>query len=196
MTYTKHGPFVNNSGPGIDQNFLNDVESSLLALNPGVSTNVVFGADIITQIGEIAVNGILLVPDADNNKSTGSVNGTVSGTFFVTQYITGTVNFVHVYCNNYKSAAAQTIRLPVFSINNQPTMWRVTELQGGKLEALANGVAQTFSIQTGMAAGGGTQVPQTFINSWSFGLCRSGFDSIRITVTGSTPTSCVCSIQG
>jgi hypothetical protein len=122
------------------------------------------------------------------------VKGTVSGQVLINQYISGFVTRLQVSLSNYKSGAAQTLKLP-YNIAG-PSVWQVTELQGGKVEALANGTAQTFSVQTTLAVGGGSQAPQTFMNSWSFGMCRTGFDTIRITVTGTTPATCMFTIEG
>ena len=95
---------------------------------------------------------------------------------------------------NYKSAAAQTLKLPVAFGGN--SVWQITEMQGGRLEGLASGTAQTFSVMATMAVAGGTQGSQAFLNSWSFGLCRGGFDTVRITITGTTPASAMAIIEG
>ena len=51
MAYSKTGPFVNNSAPGIDQTFLNKVENYL---NAGVANS---GVPLISKIATVSVNG-------------------------------------------------------------------------------------------------------------------------------------------
>lgn len=184
FTYTKTGPFNNNSAPGISASFVNNVENELAALNNAATdTNITSDTN-----GVFAARALNVSPVAV------SVSGTVSGFATAVMYFTGTIKRVLVWFQGYKSASAQSLTLPVAFTGT--SLWTVTELQGGKIEALASGSAQTFSIQTAIAVGGGSQTAQAFINSWSTGLCRSAFDTVRVTVTGTTATSAVVTIEG
>lgn len=113
-----------------------------------------------------------------------SVNGSVSGTVSLYEYLTGPApKRAFVTWNNYKSGAAQTLILPVpFTFQAQ---FLVSETQGQTIEFLSSGTAQTCSVMNSAfnAGSGGTQTPQTFTKSWSFGHVRTGFDTIRFTFT-------------
>lgn len=184
FTYTKHGPFNNNSAPGIDGSFLNAVENELVALN-----NAATDTNITSD-----TNGVFTAKALNVSPVAVSVSGTVSGFCTMVEYFTGTMKRVLIWLNGYKSASAQTLPLPVAFTGT--SLWTVTELQGGKMEALSSGSAQTFSIMTAIAVGGGSQTSQAFINSWSIGLCRGVFDTVRVTVTGTTAASSVITIEG
>lgn len=182
--YVKTGPFVNNAAPGISANMLNSVENYLVAQNHA-STDTYINADGNGNLTVTALN-ITPVPVI--------VSGTVSGTTALYQYMIGTVKRALVIWTNYKSSSAQSLTLPVAFTNN--SYWIVSELQGGKLEGLSSGTAQTFSVLSTVAVTGGSQGSQAFLNGWSQGLCRGGCDTIRITVTGTTAASAIALIEG
>lgn len=120
------------------------------------------------------------ITQVDNTTSV-SVSGSVSGTATLYQFLQGVVKGAIVVLSNYKSSGSQTLALPVaFSTTSY---WWTTDFQSGKIEALLSGSAQTFSVITALALGGGTESPQTFLESFSQGQCRSGFDTVRITST-------------
>jgi hypothetical protein len=157
-----------------------------------LAINVATGHKIALQVNsadvaDINANGIDLLSGAFNPKITPvSVNGSVSGTAQLYQYMQGTVKRCLVYFNNFKDATSRNLVLPVaFS---SVSMWQTSEMQGGSLDALSGGVSQTFSILTALALAGGTQNPQTSIKGWSFGMCRTAFDTLKITITGTAAT--------
>lgn len=164
-----------------------DVMSSLNAIN---------AAGISNDSGNITTNGsgILALPGLSLNPTAVQVTGSVSGTATLYQLFYGAVKLVVVSHANYRSAAAQTLALPTaFSSNSY---WWTTDYQGGKVEALASGTAQTFSVLTALALAGGTQNPQTALNGYSQGMCRTAFDTVRITVTGASNATGLTIILG
>lgn len=134
---------------------------------PGISA--AFLGNVETWIGQV------------DNTTTVVATGSVSGTATLYQFLQGVVKGAVVVFSNYKSAAAQTLALPVaFST---ASYWWTTDFQSGKIEALLSGAAQTFSVITAFGLSGGTESPQAFLDSFSQGQCRAGFDTIRVTST-------------
>ena len=184
--------FILHNSPGAKQaSILGDSASGELRITnqpSGVTLRLTGGTnDVVLD----AVNGALNLQTAPV-----TVSGSVSGTASLYQILTGTVKITVVECINYKSAAAQTLALPV-AYTQGGSHWVADELQGGQVEALAAGVAQTFSVRTALptSSGGGSQIPLTVLRGWSDGACRTAFDTVRVTSTTNAAT-CVITIVG
>ena len=145
--------------------------------------------------GVLTTSGVIVNGYQQLNPTAVTVNGSVSGNVAMYQHWTGTnLKRVTLIWNGYKSAAAQTLALPTaFSFISY---WIVSDLQtNGKIEGLSSGTAQTFSVLTGLALGGGTTGAQTYLQSYSQGMCRAGFDTVRITCTVNASNG-ICIIEG
>lgn len=169
MPYTPTGPFVDGSPPGMSAAFFNNVENWIV--NAVSDSSLSSTAGILTMLG------------AKINTPAVSVSGSVSGTASLYEILQGTVKAGLIYWNGYRSGGAQTMALP--TALTATSYWWVSETQGGTLEALLSGTAQTFSVVTALALGGGTQQSQSYLKQHSQGMCRTGFDTVRITVTSS-----------
>jgi hypothetical protein len=178
MAYTRYGPWTDGTAPGIAAEFLNPVEDVLVALNSAA-----------TDSNISALVGILTVLGMKINPTPVAVSGSVSGSVNLYQLFSGNIKLVAAYYNNYRSAAAQTLALPTAFTTT--SYWWTMDLQTGKAEALLSGTPQTFSVLTAIGISGGTQNPQTWLNGWSQGGCRAGFDTLRITVTSASATGLV-----
>jgi hypothetical protein len=171
---------VNGSPPGLDASFFNAVET-MLAGGWFDSTVVSNGSGVVT------LNGMVINGAIQCNPAAVTVSGSISGTCTLYQYMTGTVKRCMIVCNNYRSASAQNLVLPVAFTGN--SYWIVSELSSGTIEAMKVGASQVFSVWVTQAAAGGTQSSNTGLNTWSQGLCRAGFDTVKITVTSSVASS-------
>lgn len=123
------------------------------------------------------------------------ITGSVSGTVTLYQPFQETLKKVILVFANYKSAASQTLILPTAftGVSN----WVTTDIQSGQLEALLSGSAQTFSVLATLGQSStGTQNPFTSLKGWSQGMCRTAFDSIRVTNTGTAIGNTICVIEG
>lgn len=184
-TYALYGPFVNGGAPGVNQTFLNALETFLVALNT-LSTD-----PNVTASGGIATLLALML-----NPTPVTVTGSVSGTASLYQYFQGSVKRALILFDNYKSGAAQTLALPVAFTKSAKV--EVCESQAQTLEFLSGGsggTAQTISVLSTVAATGGTQGPFSTIKSWSFGQVRTAFDTVRLTFT-TTAASGYATIEG
>ncbi len=177
---------ANGSAPGISAAFLNALESFCFNgwFDSAITSN---GSGVMTSLGQ-TVNGPI-----QPNPTGVQVTGSVSGTCTLYQLFTGTVKKIIVLLSNYKSGAAQSMALPVAFTSE--SYWWTTEFQSGQIEGLSGGSAQTFSVLTALAIGGGTQNPQTSLKSWSQGMLRTAFDTVRITSL-TTAASSVVVIEG
>lgn len=165
-----------NGTTAVNATNMNHIETFLSTINSAATDG-----NISAALGILTALGMSINPTAV------TVSGSVSGSATLYQLFSGTVKLVLVSHNNYKSAASQTLALPTAFTGN--SYWWTMELQGGKVEALSGGsggTLQTFSVLTTLNISGGTQNPQTQLNSWSQGGCRNGFDTFRITVTGAS----------
>ena len=89
MAYTKHGPFVNSSPPGIDASTMNDIESVLVALNsaasdPSISSDGAGNETVTSATGnkfQLSGAGAFFGLLAGTLSRIAIFNGTGSGTF-------------------------------------------------------------------------------------------------------------------
>lgn len=184
ITYTNTGPFVNGGAPGISASFLNALETFCHAgwFDSQITSDT--NGDL-TAVGFVVNGGAMGV-----NTTPVVAAGSVSGTASLYEYFNGAVKRCLLFLNNYKSAAAQSLTLPTAFTNF--SYWIVSELQaGGQVEGLLGGGAQTFSVLTALALAGGTQNPQASLKSWSQGMLRSAFDTLRVTQTATATTGLI-----
>lgn len=171
-SYTEYGPFTNGAAPGINQTFLNALETFLLAINT-----------LATDPNITASGGIATLLALALSPTPVQVTGSVSGTATLYQYQQGTVKKGIVYWANYKSGAAQTLALPVAFTTG--ALAQTGETQGQTIEFLSGGSPVTLSVLTTLNPTGGTETSEGSIKAWSSAQIRTAFDTIRLTFTGS-----------
>lgn len=122
-----------------------------------------------------------------DNTTVVTVSGSVSGSASLYQFLQGTVKAALVTWNNYKSSGAQNLALPL-AFTSQ-SLWWVGDLQGGTIAGTLSGTSQTFSVMTALALGGGSESAQAYLNNFSLGMLRSGFDTVKLTVSTNAASS-------
>lgn len=175
-TYSQHGPYTNNAGPGIDQSFLNAVEAFLLAgwFDSQITSN---GSGVMTSLGQV-VNGALKV-----NPTPVTVTGTTAGNATLYQFLQGTLKAFFLFYNGYRNSTAteQTLTLPTAF-----TTYAIFHASGGipptHIYSGGSVLSSKFEVVTGLpvGSGAGATSTQSAANGFSYGDITSGFTGVGL----------------
>lgn len=143
--------------------------------------NLVAGASIGAPYESLSPTGVVL-------------NGATSGTATVYQTQRGTWKEVVVALNNFwnNGGTTQTIALPTAFT----TTCRIETEGAFQIELRVGVTAQTITIITGLASGGGSFTTATNIGGWSFGACNAAVDTIGFRSGGSGSQTGFLTIRG
>lgn len=186
-TYTRVGPFVDNGAPGIDHNFLNGIETFLLAgwFDSAITSN---GSGVQTMLG-LVVNGTI------KNNPTGVVlNGGTAGTATLYQDSVGNIKRSMIILAGFRTAgAAQTIVFPTaYTKGANLIAGEIGQsAQNAGFLLLASSVAQTIRIMTSTSSTGSTysNAPSSIMYQGLNGDCKTGFDTIQFPASGTNPAN-------
>lgn len=182
MSYTKTGPFVNGSAPGISANFLNNVETVLLAVNSAATDNKITsdGTGLLTALG-LNINAAATVQ-----------NGATAGNVTLYQPFRGThFKMIVARFTGFRNNGGHTqgVILPL-AFTDRSKVW-VGDLPSTGVQFQKSGVTQSIAIATSAVATGNTSSNVTTLFRHSTGEILGGWDTMIIPTGASGVTDSV-----
>lgn len=164
VTYTQYGPWTDGGSPGVAAEFLNPLETFLVAgwFDSAITSD---GSGNLSAVSFIAT-------------TTGTVlNGGSAGTATLWQDCRGSIKRVFIYANGFKTGASnQTIALPV-------AFTKGGFIRTGfinKVQLLSSGGEITINISTAFNATSiGTTSGEPTMWGYGIGEVRDGFDTVQ-----------------
>lgn len=188
MAYTKTGPFVNNSAPGISANFLNNVENELVAINSAATDSHITadGTGLLTALG-LNVNCTPVI-----------MNGSTSGNVALRQPCRGpNFKLVIMHFNSFRNNGGKTqgIVLPTAFLDRSVVL--CGDLPSTGISFQKSGVSNSVAIKNTInASSGGTVTNATLLHGNSWGEILGGWDTMIVPTGGSIAVSGVMFIVG
>lgn len=199
VSYSPTGPFTDNTPPGIDAAFLNNVETCLTALcgatgsggtvnSLATDTNVSSDGNGNATMNSVSVNKVVISPNSH------SINGSTSGTATLYQTDTGRYKRCIIVLSNFwnNGGNAQNISIPTpFT-----TSCLIRTHAMYQLQLLSSGSAQNIAIITNLATAGGSTSSQTNIAAYSIGISNHAIDTVSFLSGGSSGQTGIIILEG
>lgn len=187
MTYSKTGPFVNASAPGISATFLNNVENTLTAINSAATDSHV------TSDG----TGLVTLPGLNVNATAVTINGATAGSITLYQPMRGPVfKVVIMRLTGFRNNGGHTqgIVLPS-AFTGRSKVW-FGDLPSTGVSFQKSGVTVGVATVTAMSATGGTVSNVNTLFGRGFGEILGAWDTMIIPTGGSAVTDGVILVVG
>lgn len=187
--YTKTGPFVNNSQPGISATFLNNVENQLVAIN-SAATDAHISAD---------GTGLLTTLGLNVNATPTTINGATAGSITLYQPFRGpSFKVVIMRLTGFRNNGGHTqgIVLPS-AFTGRCKVW-AGDMPSTGVQFQKSGVTQSIAIATSTVTTGNTSTNVTTLFRHTYGeiLSASGWDTMIVPTGGTGTTDGVILVVG
>lgn len=169
---------MNDVGPEISDQFLNDLEAFLVQVpvtSPTVNslatdTNVSSDSNGNATVVSLTAQSLNVQPAAVQ------LVGATAGTATLYQIDSGLRKYILVVLSNFWNASGgvQSIALPVPFVG----MVEMRTQACYQVELWVASAAQTLNVVTALGAGGGTVANQTYLGPWSRGGCLAAVDTL------------------
>lgn len=189
MTYTRTGPFSNNSQPALNATFFNAVEDALVSIN---------SAAIDTHVSADGT-GLLTVLGLNVAAAPTSITGTTSGGITLYQPFRGpSFKMVIMRLTQYRNNGGHTqgIVLPA-AFTARCKVW-CGDMPSTGVQFQKSGVTQNIAVPTSVSTTGNsvTNVPTLFRHTYGEILSESGWDTMIIPTGGTAIADGVIFIVG
>lgn len=187
MSYSKTGPFVNSSAPGISATFLNNVETELAAINSAATDSHITSDN----------TGLMTLPGLNVNPTAVTLTGSTAGSITLYQPFRGPVFKVAImrltgFRNN--GGHTQGIVLPS-AFTGRSKVW-FGDLPSTGVSFQKSGVTVGVATVTAMGASGGTASNVNVLFGRGFGEILGAWDTMIVPTGGTGVTDGVILVVG
>lgn len=189
MTYTKVGPFVNNSQPGLNATFFNNVENTLVSINTAATDSHISadGTGLLTALG------------LNVNATATTLTGATAGSITLYQPFRGPVfKAVIMRLTGFRNNGGHTqgIVLPS-AFTGRCKVW-AGDMPSTGVQFQKSGVTQSIAVPTSTTTTGNSSTNVTTLFRHTYGeiLSASGWDTMIIPTGGTGVTDGVIFIVG